>query len=116
MTEQDRYLPDWVVLGAPAGDGKVVVYASKDLTHAEIQTTVDRDDVFMWPDSRWEFSQRRIELTVGLKTYTVVVADTYEQAFRTLFDAWTPGPAERPAIEAPQRAIEARPNNEVEKV
>lgn len=96
--------PDWVVLGTPTTDGKVAIYASKDLTEAELRYEAEHDYDFL--AMRTVLLSRRIELTVGMRTYTVVVADTYEQALRHLFDTWSPEP-DRPTIEPAQRAISA---------
>ena len=101
MAEQQR--PDWVVLGVQQG-AKVAVYASKELTDAELRYEVDRYEEIRW-DPRFVVGPRpRIEMEVRMNTFIVVVADTYEQAFRRLFDTWSPEP-ERMAIETSQRAI-----------
>lgn len=95
--------PDWVVLGTPTDDGKVAVYASKDLTDAELRYEAEYNHTGRFGEVL-RLLHRRIELTVGLNTYVIVVADTYEQALRRLFDAWSPEP-DRLAIEPPRRAI-----------
>ena len=95
----DAVRPAWVILGTPVGNGQVAVYASKDLNDAVL--TRELDEELGWGlDARsphWLPGPQRIELTVGMRTYTVVVADTYQQALRTLFDTWSPDPA-RPAL------------------
>lgn len=95
--------PDWVVLGGPAPDGKVAVYASKDLNQAELAHEMDHPwDIRV--SHPFREPARRITLTVEMRSYTVVVADTYADAFRHLFDAWSPDD-DRLALDAPQRAI-----------
>jgi hypothetical protein len=85
--------PDWVVLGTPWQDGKVAILASKHLTAAELELVVEVDDDIMLadPDPLW-LERRRCTLTVEMPTFTLIVADTYEQAFRALFDEWSPEP------------------------
>lgn len=99
----DPVRPDWVVLGTSIPDDKVAVYASKDLNHAELSQEMDHswDNLASHP---FREPSRRIELTVEMRKFTVVVADTYADAFRHLFDAWSPDD-DRVALDAPQRAI-----------
>jgi hypothetical protein len=101
MTQQR---PDWVVLGVPAADGKVAVLASKDLNEAELSREVDYVHDF-WGGARIRALPARNTLTVEMRTYTVVVADSYAEAFRTLFDTWSPD-ADRQEITAGHREIE----------
>ena len=103
MSASER-APDWVVLGTSTADGRVAVYASKDLDRAELSEEIDHyRDIFAY-GSPIRREWRRIELTVEMRKYTVVVADTYADAFRRLFDAWSPDD-DRLALDAPQRAI-----------
>jgi hypothetical protein len=103
--DHDRSTPDWVMLGVPTPDGKVAIYASKELNHAELTHEIEQDDVFWRYDQRPRFPPRtRIELTVEMRTYVIVTADTYAQAFRVLFDEWSPEPG-RTAIDASMKAI-----------
>lgn len=101
-TRRGADIPDWVVLGAHQHDGKVAVYASKDLTDAELRYDIDYDDdPYEFAYIRHRCVRRGIyHVTVGMRTFTVVVADTYEQALRTLFETWSPepDPAERLAL------------------
>lgn len=99
---QPQPRPDWVVLGTPAGDGKFAVIASKDLNEAELGREVDY--IEDWTGSRIRTPAVRNTLTVEMRTYTVVVADSYAEAFRTLFATWSPD-ADRQEIGAGQREI-----------
>jgi hypothetical protein len=95
--------PDWVVLGAPAPDGRVTVWASRELNDAELRDEMDVPDIW---DS-WSLLRergRRITLSVEMRTYTVVFADTYAEAFQILFGEWSPDVG-RAEIAPPMRAI-----------
>ncbi|MEU3452151.1 hypothetical protein ABZ671_00710 [Micromonospora sp. NPDC006766] len=90
--------PAWIVLGTPVGNGQVAVYASKDLSGAELTREEDPFETMLGGLPPYHHAgPHRIELTVGMHRYTVVVADTYEQAFHRLFATWSPEP-ERPAL------------------
>jgi hypothetical protein len=107
MSVHDRSTPDWVMLGVPTPNGQVAIYASKELNHAELTHETDEDDLrewLAWPVSR--VPRQRIELTVEMRTYVVITADTYAQAFRVLFDEWSPEPG-RSELEPAVKAIES---------
>lgn len=84
--------PDWVVLGTPTGDGRVAVYASKDLDQAELASEVDHDEIRVAMFDRFYRPVRRFTLSVDMRQYVIVVADTYPDALRRLFETWTPEP------------------------
>jgi len=107
MSVHPQSTPDWVMLGIPTPDGRVAIYASKELNHAELTHETERDDYLWSPyDLIQRIPRRRIELTVNMRTYYVVTADTYAEAFRSLFDAWSPEPV-RPELEPAVKAIES---------
>lgn len=101
MTAPDGYQrPDWVVLGSPHQNG-VMILASKDLTQAELE--FERDDLMAWGRVEAVASHYRITLTVEMRTYVVVFADTYAEAWQRLFQQWQP---EEPTAIEGRRAIE----------
>jgi hypothetical protein len=79
----NRPVPDWTITGAPYGDGRVAVWASKNLTDAQIVSTAGRHSM---------------ELT--MEDFVVFVAPTYEEALRALFESWSPTDDPRPAVAA----------------
>jgi hypothetical protein len=107
MSVHDQSTPDWVMLGVPTPNGQVAVYASKELNHAELTHETEMDEyLWLWSDLIQRVPRRRIELTVEMRTYVVVIADTYAEAFRILFDEWSPEPA-RSELEPAVKAIES---------
>ncbi|MCX5066629.1 hypothetical protein OOJ91_12145 [Micromonospora lupini] len=89
LLEPTRRGPDWVLYGERLADGQAAVFASTELTGAELR--YERDMLFP-VDSLYapERDKTRIYLTVQMKAYVMVVADTYQQAMRSLFDEWSP--------------------------
>ncbi len=98
--------PDWVMFGTPWSGGKVALLASKELTEAELVREVE--EITDWYDNPIREEPVRMELTVAMRTYTMVVADTYEQALKTLFDTWSPTQAAPKQISPTRQAIESR--------
>lgn len=96
--------PDFVMVGGQA-DGKFYLLASKTLTEVELRIEAERPDWFNRYDDRLYRPLERHFVTAEMRDYVLVVADSYAEAFRTLFDRWSPEP-ERPAI-GDQRAIDA---------
>jgi hypothetical protein len=103
----ERQRPDWVMCGIPI-DGKVGILASTDLTQAELEGVRDDFDLEMLGILDPVRSPRmRHTLTVRMDAFVLVVADTYEQAFRSLFQQWTPRQAARPQLDGGRRGIGA---------
>ena len=99
--------PDWVMLGIPMPDGRFAIYASTELNHAELRHEIEEPDWITGWHSRIRTPGRTIvELTVNMRTYVIVTADSYAQAFDRLFAHWSPQPV-RPEVTAAQSAIEA---------
>lgn len=101
--------PEWTVLGAQAGDGNVVVLASKSLQDAVLEA-----ETHYIPDLRsWDVIRdvvTRYTITMGVRDFCIIVAPTYEQAFTNLFRTWNPEPGqpdERPALPHGPEAIES---------
>jgi hypothetical protein len=90
------YGPDFVILGVPLEDGRVMVIASNELTLAELQAETDiRERPF------WEAGSAFRQFDPGPTTYylnttmtSVVICfgNDYAEALRTLLDGWKPKP------------------------
>lgn len=90
----EQIRPDFVILGVPAEDA-VYVYASQDLTKAELEAVVEEERVRSLAD--WRPPRREYTLTATMKAFTVARGETYADAFRALFESWTP-PERRPYV------------------
>ena len=83
--------PDWVMCGIPwAEDGKVGIIASTELDRAELEARRERLDVYLFEAPPVRMRLVRYTLRVEMQGFVIVVADTYEQAFRSLFERWSP--------------------------
>lgn len=100
------FAPDWVMLGVAGDDGSVYIYASSDMTQAELEAVRDEPDLFDPYDASRTFRQDlRIILRAEMKTVTVVRGETYAQALRILLQGWTPPEPARPAISEAPKAL-----------
>lgn len=79
--------PDFAIVGGTLNTGQVQVLASKDLTHAELRAVRTQRDM---PDFQAPRFTSRIFLTAEMKHYVIVIADSYPDAFRKLFEIWSP--------------------------
>jgi len=87
--------PDWVMMGVPHGGG-VRLYASRELNAAELEMA--RDYVEVDPFDLFEparLTPWQIKLTVEMRTFYVIEALTYQDAFAGLFKTWSPDDARR---------------------
>lgn len=98
MSYGQHLSPDWVILGVSAPPG-VMLYASSDLTEAELQVEMG-DPSF---GDSWEVRARptvtRVVMKTTMKTYVWVRGTDYADAIRTLFEHWSPerkGPQQLP--------------------
>ncbi|AYD84639.1 hypothetical protein SEA_PAITO_55 [Mycobacterium phage Paito] len=99
--------PDFVMVGGQQ-DGKVYLLASKTLTEVELRMERDRlDNRYGWPKP---WGPERHFVTAEMRDYVMVVGDSYAEAFRTLFEEWSPEPEPRPAIDG-LRAVTQRARN-----
>lgn len=93
--------PDWVMLGIPSSDGRVVLMASKELTQAELSMEAEVDP-FDWRLDPYRIVNpiRRYFVTAEMKTYVIIVANTYGAALTTLMRQWQPDQqrGQRPAL------------------
>jgi hypothetical protein len=81
--------PEWVMFGVDAGDGTVHLYASKTLSYVQLEAIYEEISMF-----GRDFTQslvRCIEFSGELRDFVLVAGADYAEAFRRLFDTWTPG-------------------------
>lgn len=98
--------PDFAMVGGQS-DGKFYIIASKTLTQAELRWEADYLEPLYFGAGRM-LDRQFYTLTAEMRDITMTVGDSYAEAFRTLFDEWSPEP-DRPALPAPVRAITAAP-------
>jgi hypothetical protein len=83
--------PDWVMCGTQWPGGQVAIFASTELNQAELEGQRDSYDIdpfaLLGPVRT---PPMRYTLSVEMRTFVIVVGDTYEQAFRSLFEQWSP--------------------------
>jgi hypothetical protein len=94
--------PDFVLFGIPepGGDG-VILFASSSLTQSQLESSVRGLKKAEWGESRRTayLEDRRTSLAVEMDSFTMMRADTYAGALRSLATVWRPpGPA-RPQLE-----------------
>lgn len=121
--------PDWVMVGVPGpldeeiGGGQGVwLFASKDLTRAELEAEIPRLAYDIWQQEQERLAwmtgsifppplpppRPEYKITATMRKFIVIQARTYPEAFKALFDKWSPEPDAPPALEG-QRAIEGGP-------
>lgn len=83
--------PDFVMVGSHLPNGKVCLFASKSLTEAELRTESEEFDSLDHRYNTTTFEPRyRYFVTAEMRDWVQVVADDYAEAFRILFERWTP--------------------------
>lgn len=112
--------PDWVLVGCPGelppdmgGGAGVWLYASKDLTRAELEAEVSETAYRMWEEeclasgllSGLPPPQPEYRITATMRRFIVIMARDYQAAFAALFKQWSPEPDPRRALGG-QAAIE----------
>jgi hypothetical protein len=96
--------PDWAMCGMPNPAGGVRLIASKELNTAELEAHLSFPEIrglFLDPSTVTE----RYTLTAEMRTFVIIDAPDYLSAFKSLFEGWTPEPADRPALGEGQRTI-----------
>lgn len=92
--------PEWVILGAPQPDGSVMIFASSELSTAELKAEVKTHDIRStdsWPVRKTV--EPTYTLTVVMPNFVMIHAPTYADALKHLFTKWSPPePGVRPAI------------------
>ena len=90
--------PDFIVLGGEF-DGKVYLVASKSLREATLREESEYPENFYGLPRRFRDEIIRIFIEAEMRDYVIVSANTYPEAWDTLFKCWQPSPAERKEIE-----------------
>lgn len=85
--------PDFIVVGGQYDD-QVYLLASKTLTEAELKKDIRYPDVFDRRSARLTHDVD-IKIIAGIKDYVWVRADTYAEAWQTLFAQWSPRQEDR---------------------
>jgi hypothetical protein len=89
---------DWVIVGAPAEGGRVVVLASQQLTAGQLDMVRDEYvSLGRWTTDRYLPPKYTLQLT--MRQYVVIIADSYPEALRRLMEQWTPTPPERQQLD-----------------
>lgn len=98
MYDYTEVRPDWVMCGLPSGDGRVMILASTELSQAELEAQRDHFELIDPYDAFGPIypGPTRYTLRIDMNRFVIVVADTYEQAFRSLFEQWSPKRASTP--------------------
>lgn len=107
------FRPDFVICGGPLETGGVRLFASKELTHAELSAVMQYQDLYwdyasLIPDAR-ALTYQRITLSVHMKTFVIIDAPDYKSAFEHLFKDWSPDHPARKAIGPKDLGIEGSP-------
>lgn len=97
--------PDWVVIGGQYED-KVILWASKSLLRAELETLCINPDDICW---RGLPPLYKVNLHVSMKEdYVMICAPDYPTAWQSLFKIWSPnGEVPNEQIEQ-KRALEIK--------
>jgi hypothetical protein len=83
--------PDWVMLGVDRGAEGVMVFASSNLSIAELRVIVNEPVDFGYELlRRFDPSDRYFELETTMHDYVFVVGPDYATALRTLLGRWQP--------------------------
>lgn len=91
-------------------DGKFYLIASKSLSEVELRTEVERPEFLYGGLHRACRPRERHFITAETRDVVMAVGDSYAEAFRTLFEEWTPEPQPQPAIDG-LRAVTQRARN-----
>jgi hypothetical protein len=87
----------WVICGAHY-DNYVVLLASKDLDHSQLEQEIRHPDI-LWPFDRQEPTQVRYRITAETRKFVIVKAPSYPEALKKLLTAWSPEPDHKLQIE-----------------
>jgi hypothetical protein len=82
--------PRWVLAGVDNGADGVILYASNTLTQGELREEIDFGDVERQDYGRVYRHRRSFLLTAAMIDLVMIRADDWPEAFRRLFDAWSP--------------------------
>ena len=80
--------PEWVMFGVDAGDGTVHLYASQTLSYVELEAV--HEEISTFGRNFTQSLVRCIEFSGQMRDFVLVAGANYAEAFRRLFDTWTP--------------------------
>lgn len=84
MTER----PDFIIVGGHH-QGKVYLIASREVREATVETTHDYELAY-WGSRRTTPIDERTDISAEVRGYDMVIANTYGEAWSTLFGQWSP--------------------------
>lgn len=79
--------PDFIILGG-YHNGQVYLIASREVLRAQLDTTRNYEAV-SWRDPL-HLRDERTDISAEVRGYVVVMADTYQHAWESLFRQWSP--------------------------
>jgi hypothetical protein len=93
--------PDFVLFGIADPFGGVILFASDQMSQAELESKIQGFDLIPVGRALARVPDRRTTLKVEMRSFTMIRADTYGDALRSLMETWRPPePGTRPALEA----------------
>jgi len=108
-------LPVFAVTGGLLEDGRVRLFASKDLTRAELQVVVDHTDV-TWDGVNVDTRATGYQITLGtrMRHFIIIDAPDWDAAWDYLFKHWSPKPEPKKALGPGQQEIVGSPTGRLE--
>ncbi|HKU53030.1 MAG TPA: hypothetical protein VJQ25_11215 [Nitrospira sp.] len=100
------HAPDWVMLGVTVDDG-VLVFASDELTQAELREEVDVD-IMAFGTVHVVDALKHYELNAETRSFTWARGATYAEAIQTLMRTWAPSTRPTRAINEGIRELNER--------
>ncbi len=82
--------PDFVLFGIRDVGGGVLLFASDQMSQAELESRVEKMDLIPVGPLLARVPDRRTTLRVELRSFTVIRAETYIDALRSLMETWRP--------------------------
>jgi hypothetical protein len=87
--------PDFVLFGIADTTGGVLLFASDQMSQAELQSRVEKIDLIPVAQVLARVPDRRTTLRVELRSFTMIRAETYIDALRSLMETWRPPEPQR---------------------
>ena len=94
--------PDWVMLGVTTSEG-VIVYASNELTQAELRERADVE-IQMFGHGIVDTLQH-YEVSAEMRSLVWATGVDYAEALRKIMTMWTPASRQRPTLNEGVRAL-----------
>jgi len=87
--------PDFVLFGIADVTGGVLLFASDQMSQAELESRVEKIDLIPVAQVLARVPDRRTTLRVELRSFTMIRAETYIDALRSLMTTWRPPEPQR---------------------